>query len=142
MSLGRHVTLKRFDATSAESDQFEIIGEVVELSGIDKTADTVEDTPYGGTESDYRTFDYGLKDVAELTVAVTYKSGNAQAQELADAFENSTTEKVQLVFPADIGIKTTLDVLVVGVSVPLGKGDKIRRSFTLKPSGEPLEEAI
>lgn len=141
MSLGRHVTLKRFDEGSAEVDKMEKIGNVIELSGLEFTADTVEDTPYGDGESDFRTYDYGLKDGGEITATVTFKAGNTQAQALVDAFHNSVKEKVQTVFPADIAKKFTLDVLVTGLGIPTEKGSKIRQTFTLKVSGEPLEEA-
>ena len=141
MSLGRHVAVKRKDSGSGEPDLMELIGNVFELSGLEFSADTVEDTEYGANEGDFKTYDYGLKDGGEINLGVTYKSGNTQAQALSDAFHNSTKEVVQLVFPADIAKKFDLTVLVTGVGSPTAKGEKIRQNFTLKVSGEPIEAA-
>ncbi len=142
MSLGRHVNLKRYDAASVEADKMELIGGVVELSGMELSADTIEDTDYGSAEGDFRTYDYGLKDGGEINVTTTYKAGNVQAVALSDAFYNSTKEIVQFVFPADIGKKMDLTVLVTKLGVPTGKGDKLRQNFTLKVSGEPTEADV
>ncbi|WP_396586462.1 phage tail tube protein [Bermanella sp. R86510] len=142
MSLGRHVGLQRFDTDSAEPDQYETITDAVEISGIEMSADTVEDTPYGASESDFRSYDYGLKDAGETTLTITYKSGNAQAESLVDAFNNSTIEKLRFVFPADIGVTWSCDALITSVGVPMGKGEKLRRTLTVKWSGEPVEAAI
>ena len=141
MSLGRHVTVKRLDSGSAEPDQMELIGNVFDFSGLEFSPDTFEDTQYGSSESDFKTFDYGLKEVADITLGVTYKAGNAQAQALSDAYHNSTKETLQVVFPADIGKKFDVPCLVVGVGIATPKGEKIRQVFTLKPSGEPTEAA-
>lgn len=142
MSLGRHVGLQRFDAGSAEPDQFETISDAVEISGTELSADTVEDTPYGATESDFRTYDYGLKDAGETSITATYKSGNTQVEAMVDAFMNSTIEKLRFVFPASIGVTWACDALITSVGVPMGKGDKLRRTFTVKWSGEPVEAPI
>lgn len=142
MSLGRHVGLQRYDSDSTETDKFETVSDAVEISGIEEKADTVEDTPYGTDESDYRTYDYGLKDAGETTITATYKSGNTQVDALVDAFKNSTIEKLRFVFPADIGTTWACDCLITSVGVPMGKGDKLRRTLTVKWSGEPEEAAI
>jgi len=141
MSLGRHVGLQRFDTNSAEPDKFEEVSDAVELSGTEMSADTVEDTPYGTAESDFRTYDYGLKDAGETTITATYKSGNAQVDALVDAFHNSTIEKLRFVFPSDIGVNWACDALITSVGVPMGKGEKLRRTITVKWSGEPVESA-
>jgi hypothetical protein len=142
MSLGRHVSLKRFDSGSIESDQMELVGDVIELSGIELSGETNENTPYGANESDFRTYEYGLKDGGEISISVRYRASNAQADAFADAFFNSTAEKIQLIFPAAIGQKFEADVLVTKVGIPTGKGDQLNRDFTLKVSGEPLLNAV
>ena len=142
MSLGRHVGLQRFDADSTATDKYENISDTVEISGTEMQADTMEDTPYGGDESDFRTYDYGLKDAGETSITATYKSGNAQVEALVDAFMNSTKEKLRFVFPADIGVTWACDAIITSVGVPMGKGDKLRRTINVKWSGEPVEAPI
>lgn len=142
MSLGRHTTLKRYDAASAEADKMEVLGIVVELSGIELSADTIEATPYGEDQGDFRTYEAGLKDGGEVSASVRYKSGNTQAEAMVDAYFNGTMEKIQMVLPAAIGEKFEADVLVTKVGIPTGKGDKINRDFTFKVSGEPTLGAV
>lgn len=142
MSLGRHVGFQRFDAGSSETDKFETIADIFEISGTDMSVDTTENSPYGSNESDFRTYDYGLKDAGETSITTTYKSGNTQVEALVDAFMNSTIEKLRFVFPASIGVTRTCDALITSVGVPMGKGDRLRRTFTVKWSGEPVEAPI
>lgn len=142
MSLGRHVGLQRFDAGSAAPDQFETVSNAVDISGTEMTAETFEDTSYGSNESDFHTYEYGLKDPGETTITARYKKGDLQMEALVDSFMNSTKEKLRFVFPADIGVTWACDALITSVGVPMGKGEKLRRTLTVKWSGEPLEEAV
>ena len=137
MSLGRHIDICLHEEASTNSDKFERIGEVQELGGIELTSETIEDTPYGSDQGDYRGYDYGLKDGGEVTVTVRYNSTNTRAQALADAFHNSTKEKIALKFPAAIGKQFEATVLVTKVGIATEKAGKIERQFIIKITGAP-----
>lgn len=137
MSLNRHTDLCLFDDASAASDKFDRIGEVQEISGIELSAETTENTPYGSDQSDYRGYEYGLKDGGEISVTIRYDSSNTKAQALADAYHNSTKPKIALKFPSNIGKQFEATVLVTNVGIPMEKGNQTDRTFTLKVDGAP-----
>ena len=138
MSLNRHIDLCIFDDASAASDKFDRIGEVQEIGGIDMSAETTDNTPYGSDQDDWMGYDYGLKDGGEVSVTIRYDSANTKAQALADAFFNSTKQKIALKFPANIGKQFEATVLVTNVGIPMEKGNKTDRTYTLKVSGTPV----
>lgn len=142
MSLGRHIDICLYEEASTNSDKFERIGEVQELGGIELTSETIENTPYGSDQGDYRGYDYSLKDGGEITVTIRYNSTNTRAQALADAFHNSTKEKLALKFPAAIGKQFEATVLVTKVGVVTEKAGKLERQYSLKVHGEPTFETL
>lgn len=142
MSLARHSDFCIYEEGSANSDKFERIGAVQEIGGIELSAETTENTPYSSVGGDYRGYDYGLKDGGEITVTIRYDAANTQATALADAFHNSTKEKIAIKFPAAINKQFEATVLVTKVGIPMEKGAKIDRQFTLKVDGEPTFNAL
>lgn len=138
MSLNRQIDFCIYDDASAASDKFDRVAEVQELSGIELTAETIENTPYGSDQDDYRGSDYGLKDGGEVSVTIRYDSNNTKAEALADAYHNSTKPKIAIKFPASVGKQFEATVLVTKVGIPMEKGNKIERAFTLKIDGAPV----
>lgn len=138
MSLNRHIDFCIHDDASAASDKFDRIGDVQEIGGVDMSADTTENTPYGSDQDDWKGFDYGLKDGGEVSVTIRYDATNTKAEALADAFHNSTKPKIALKFPSNIGKQFEATVLVTKVGIPMEKGNKTDRTFTLKVSGAPV----
>lgn len=137
MGINRHIDFCLYDDASEASDKFDRIGGVQELGGIELTAETTENTPYGSDQSDYRGYDYGLKDGGEVSVTIRYDSANTKAQALADAYHNSTKPKIALKFPASIGKQFEATVLVTNLGIPMEKGNQTDRTFTLKVTGAP-----
>ena len=137
MSLNRQIDFCIYDDASAASDKFDRIGDVQEIGGVDMSAETIDDTPYGSDQGDWKGFAYSLKDGGELSVTIRYDATNTEAQTLADAFFNSTKPKIALKFPSNIGKQFEATVLVTKVGIPMEKGNKTDRSFTLKVTGEP-----
>mgnify|MGYP000872091355 CR=1 FL=1 len=137
MSLNRHIDFCIYDEASTNTDKFERVGSVQALGGIDLTAETNENTPYGSDQGDYRGFDYGLKDAGELSATIRYESANANAQVLADAFHNGTKVQIALKFPAAQGKQFQATVLVTKLAIPMDIGAKTDRQFTMKIDGEP-----
>lgn len=137
MSLNRHIDFCLYDDASAASDKFDRIGEVQEIGDVSITADTIENTPYGSDQDDFRGYDYGLKDGGEYTVRIRYNSANTKAQTLADALMNSTKHQVALKMPADVNTQLELNVLVTNVTQPMAKEGKLERTYTLKVSDAP-----
>lgn len=142
MPQGHQIGIKRFDEASTETDNMEIVGSVIAVSGIGISADTIDDTEYGILEDNFRKYTYGMKDVSEIGLTVRYRKGNpertAQADKIQQSFMDEVLESIQLIFPAPISKIWTMDCVVSGFELPTEKDGKIDRVLKIKPSGAPV----
>ncbi|GBL02932.1 phage tail tube protein [Glaciecola sp. KUL10] len=137
--LGKEITLHRSSDSgstfgSAIADVWSIqIGEI--------TAETIENQAHGAS-TDFKEYEYGMKDGGETAIVIRYKAGQTDAEALADALHNSTKEHLQLQFPAPINKSVSFRCLVTKVGVATEQGALVERSFTLKVDGAPTEATI
>jgi hypothetical protein len=143
MALNRHIDFLLYDETSSETDKLEVVGSVIEVEEPEDTTETVENTPYGSNQGDYKGYDYGLSDLGEFSATILYSADNTFADAIEAAKHSRTKIQVAFRVPKLASADTTreqrlMTVLVTKVSRSIAeKGNKLRRTFTFKPDGAP-----
>lgn len=147
-SMGHKIGIYQYDDTSTETDNMEKLGDVIGLSGIKFSVDTIEDKPYSEDASDWDEFSSTMKRMDEFTLTCrrdrnTDSNGNsAQSDRLADPAQLGSKLGYKLVLPAPYSNKILFDAILTSYELKTETRSRIEFTLTLKPSGEATKEAI
>jgi len=143
MTLGLKAGFYVYDEASTETDKYDLIGGVMEMSGLDMTIDTSENTQYGPDEDDWRTFEAGMKDAGELSVTIRARTANkAKVDALRASGLAGETLKARLKYPSPISQKADFDAVISKIGMPTTKDAHIDITFAMKISGKPAMSSV
>ena len=147
-SMGHKIGIYQYDETSTEADNMEKLGDVIGLSGIKFSADTLEDKPYDEGANDWDEFATTMKRMEEFTLTCrrdkdTATNNNSdQSDRLFDPAELGGKLGYKFVLPAPYSKKILFDAILASLEIKTETRTRIEFMLTLKPSGEPTISAV
>jgi len=130
--LGKGTTLERKN----DSSNFELIGNITELSAPSQSADSVE-TTHMGSSSEFREFMAGLRDAGEVSGTIQLDFNSSAVQGVETDYQDGVTGDYKMVFSDSGGTTWEFSAFVTGLEVQTPIDDIATYSFTFKISGIP-----
>lgn len=145
MSLGHKIGIYQYDSASSETDKFEKMGDVIGLSGIKVSADTIEDKPYSEDADDWDEFISTMKRMEEFTLTIrrdkTVTENSTQSDRLFDLASIGQKFQYRLILP-DQAKTITFSAIFTSLEIKTETRTRIEYGYSFKPSGAPVLEAV